>query len=376
VYIPHCTGGGTSEPYFVCLELIPRNVSTSGASEPTMISLVTGGAGFIGSHVAQQCLDLGHQVVVLDDLSGGFADQVPHGATLVQGSITDPELLARLFHEHRFDYIYHLAAYAAEGLSHFIRRFNYTNNVIGSANLINEAVKNEVKCFVFTSSIAVYGAGQLPMSEDMIPQPEDPYGIAKYCVELDLRAAHHQFGLNSIVFRPHNVYGIHQNLGDRYRNVIGIFMNQIMQDQPLTIFGDGTQTRAFSSVEDVAPHIARSVHVPAAQNKTINIGADTPYSINDLARVVGDAFGRAPRIDYLPARNEVLHAYSSHEVARSVLGAAATVSLEEGIQRMASWAKAVGARSSASFEGIEVTRNLPTAWAASAAETNKSGVVS
>ena len=117
------------------------------------------------------------------------------GAHFVQGSVTDHALVQQLFDAHTFTYVYHLAAYAAEGLSHFIRRFNYTNNLIGSVNLINEAVKHQVKCFVFTSSIAVYGANQLPMRENLTPQPEDPYGVAKYAVELDLRAAHEMFGL-------------------------------------------------------------------------------------------------------------------------------------------------------------------------------------
>jgi UDP-glucose 4-epimerase len=327
-----------------------------------MRSLVTGGAGFIGSHVARHCLALGHEVVVLDDLSGGFADQVPPGATFVEGSITDAALLARLFEEHRFDFVYHLAAYAAEGLSHFIRRFNYTNNVIGSANLVNEAVKHEVQCFVFTSSIAVYGAGQLPMHESLVPQPEDPYGIAKYAVELDLRAAKSMFGLDSIVFRPHNVYGEHQNLGDRYRNVIGIFMNQVMRGEPLTIFGDGEQTRAFSYIDDVAPAIARSVHVAEARNEVINIGADQPYSVNELARVVSRAFGVEPNVRHLEPRHEVVHAYSSHEKATRILGAAAGTSLEEGVARMAAWARTAGARSGRDFEAIEVWKNLPPAW--------------
>ena len=231
-----------------------------------MKALVTGGAGFIGSHVARHCLELGQDVVVLDDLSGGFADHIPQGAKFVQGSITDHELVQCMFEEHEFDYVYHLAAYAAEGLSHFIRRFNYTNNLIGSTNLVNEAVKHRVKCFVFTSSIAVYGANQLPMHEDLVPQPEDPYGIAKYAVELDLRAARELFGLDWVVFRPHNVYGENQNIGDRYRNVIGIFMNQIMRGKPMTIFGDGKQTRAFSYIDDVAPYIANSVNIPEAHN--------------------------------------------------------------------------------------------------------------
>jgi UDP-glucose 4-epimerase len=327
-----------------------------------MKSLVTGGAGFIGSHVARQCIAMGHDVVVLDDLSGGFRDHVPEGARFVQGSVTDTALLQRLFREHRFDYVYHLAAYAAEGLSHFIRRFNYTNNVIGSVNLINESVKHDVKCFVFTSSIAVYGANQVPMREDMVPRPEDPYGIAKYAVELDLESARRMFGLNFVVFRPHNVYGEHQNLGDRYRNVIGIFMNQIMRGEPMTVFGDGEQTRAFSYIDDVAPQIARSVSVPAAYGQVINVGADTPYTVNQLAGVVARAFGVDPDIRHLPPRNEVVHAHCDHARAQRLFGPQAGVPLEEGIARMAAWATRVGARESGRFSDIEIQRNLPPSW--------------
>jgi UDP-glucose 4-epimerase len=328
-----------------------------------MRSLITGGAGFIGSHVAQHCIELGHDVTVIDDLSGGFRDQVPQAARFVQGSITDHQLLGDLFEAERFDYVYHLAAYAAEGLSHFIRRFNYMNNLIGSVNLINEAVKHDVRCFVFTSSIAVYGANQLPMNESCVPRPEDPYGVSKYAVELDLHAAHDMWGLNSIIFRPHNVYGEHQNIGDRYRNVIGIFMNQIMSGRPMTVFGDGTQTRAFSYIADVAPHIARSVELSEAYNQVFNIGADTPYAVRDLAAVVAHAFGVEPQIEYLPARNEVLHAFADHEKAMRVFGKNGTVDLEEGVTRMAAWARAVGARKSEVFMDIEIPKNMPPSWA-------------
>lgn len=327
-----------------------------------MRSLVTGGAGFIGSHVASECLAMGHEVVVLDDLSGGFQDQVPGGAIFVEGSITDVTLVERLFRENQFDYVYHLAAYAAEGLSHFIRRFNYDNNLIGSMNLVNAATNHDVKCFVFTSSIAVYGAGQLPMTEDMTPQPEDPYGIAKYAVELDLRAAHEMFGLPFVIFRPHNVYGENQNIGDRYRNVIGIFMNQIMRGEPLTVFGDGEQTRAFSYIGDVAPYVARCVDQPAAYNEVFNVGADVPYTVNELARTVATAFGVEAEVRHLPARNEVMHAYASHEKARDLLGARSSTTLEEGVRAMAEWARRVGARRSQSFDPIEIPRNLPAVW--------------
>ncbi|RYE56509.1 MAG: NAD-dependent epimerase/dehydratase family protein [Sphingobacteriales bacterium] len=325
-------------------------------------SLVTGGAGFIGSHVVKHALALGHEVVVLDDLSGGFEDHIPEGALFVQGSITDEKLVTELFEEHRFDYVYHLAAYAAEGLSHFIRRFNYNNNLVGSINLINESIKYKVKCFVFTSSIAVYGKGQLPMTEDMTPIPEDPYGVSKYAVELDLRSAHEMFGLNYVIFRPHNVYGENQNIGDKYRNVIGIFMNQIMQGKSLTIFGDGTQTRAFSFIDDVAIPITNSVNIPQAYNQVFNIGADKPYPVNELAQVVCDEFGVDPSISYLAARNEVLHAYSDHTKAHSVFGDPTGINLRQGITRMAEWARRVGARQSQEFGNIEITEKLPEGW--------------
>jgi UDP-glucose 4-epimerase len=324
--------------------------------------LVTGGAGFIGSHVVRHCLDEGYEVIVLDDLSGGFEDHIPDGATFVKGSVYDESLVEDLFNQYKFDYVYHLAAYAAEGLSHFIRRFNYNNNLVGSINLINESIKHKVKCFVFTSSIAVYGAGQLPMTENTVPQPEDPYGVSKYAVEMDLRAAHEMFGLDYVIFRPHNVYGENQNIGDKYRNVIGIFMNQIMQGKQLTIFGDGTQTRAFSYIDDVAIPITKSVKLPAAYNQVFNIGADKPYTVNELAEVVSREFGVTPDIKYLNARNEVLHAYSDHTRAHKVFGEGSGVDLQEGIRRMAAWAKKVGARQSQEFDNIEITEKLPDGW--------------
>ncbi len=325
--------------------------------------LVTGGAGFIGSHVAEYLVRKGHAVTILDDLSGGFVDNVVDGAKLVKGSINDVSLVDGLFERQRFEYVFHLAAYAAEGLSHFIKRFNYTNNLIGSVNLINASINHAVKCFVFTSSIAVYGTSpELPMTEAMIPHPEDSYGIAKLAVEQELRACKEMFDLDYIIFRPHNVYGERQNIGDKYRNVVGIFMNQILQKKPMTIFGDGTQTRAFSYIGDVAPVIAGSIDVPEAYNQIFNIGADQPYSVDELAHCVALAMGVEPNIAYLPPRNEVMAAYSSHEKIRRIFGERKLYTLEEGLSRMAGWAKLNGARISQKFKDIEVTKNFPVAW--------------
>jgi UDP-glucose 4-epimerase len=251
-------------------------------------------------------------------------------------------------------------------LSHFIKRFNYNNNVIGSINLVNAAVNFSVKRFVFTSSIAVYGAGQTPMTEEMTPRPEDSYGIAKLAVEQDLRASHEMFGLDFTVFRPHNVYGERQNIGDRYRNVVGIFMNQLLKGEEMTIFGDGTQERAFTHVDDVAPLIVDSVILDAARNQIFNIGADVPFTVNHLAAVVAQAIGCERRIQYLPARNEVKLAFSDHSKAERVFGRRPKTSLEDGITAMASWVKKHGARTSGVFDGIEIMKNLPPSWAAAA----------
>ncbi len=327
-------------------------------------SLLTGGAGFIGSHTCDELIKMGHDVTVLDDLSGGFKENVNSRARFVEGSIVDKDLIGRLFDEHCFDFVYHFAAYAAEGLSHFIKRFNYENNLVGTVNLINASVNSDnVKCFVFTSSIAVYGGNQVPMHEETTPFPEDSYGIAKYAVELELKVSYEMFGLPYCIFRPHNVYGERQNIGDRYRNVIGIFMNQIMRGEPLTIFGDGTQSRAFTHVDDVAPILARSVERPDSWGQVFNVGADKPYTVNELADAVSQAMNIESTRRHLQARMEVKHAFSSHDKVREYFGdLVKDVSLEDGIQRMAKWARVHGTRQASEFSDIEIEKNLPPSW--------------
>jgi UDP-glucose 4-epimerase len=326
-------------------------------------ALVTGAAGFIGSHVAEACLGLGMSVVATDDLSGGYRENVPEGVDWIEGDLRDADFVADLWTDRPFDYVYHLGAYAAEGLSHFIRAYNYRTNLEASVNLINQAVIHDAKRFVFTSSIAVYGHGQLPMTEEMTPIPEDPYGISKYAVELDLAAAHQMYGLEYTVFRPHNVYGERQNIADKYRNVIGIFMNAVLRGEPMPVFGDGLQTRAFSHIDDVAPIIARSPLVEAAVNETFNIGADQPYTILELANLIAETFGVAVQLEHLPARNEVVHAFSDHSKVRSTFEPPSPVPLEEGIRRMAEWVEAHGPMEPVEFPSdIEVDRNLPPSW--------------
>jgi UDP-glucose 4-epimerase len=200
------------------------------------------------------------------------------------------------------------------------------------------------------------------MREDTTPIPEDPYGIAKLAVEQDLKTAHHMFGLNYVIFRPHNVYGEYQNIGDKYRNVVGIFMNRLLQGLDMPVFGDGGQSRAFTYVGDIAPLIARSIDVPAAYNEIFNVGADQVATVKEVAYAVADVMGMEPRLSYHEARKEVQHAYSDHEKVRRIFGDIPETSLPDGLRRMAEWVKEVGSRQSQDFKNIEIHQNLPSRW--------------
>jgi UDP-glucose 4-epimerase len=328
--------------------------------------LVTGGAGFIASHVAKDCRDLGHEVVIVDDLSGGFMENIPSEVRFIEGDLKNASFVSSLMEEERFDVVYHLAAYAAEGLSHFIRNYNYQNNLVASTNLITQSVRvGTVRRFVFTSSIAVYGSGRTPMTEDMEPRPEDPYGISKYAVELDLKAAHEMFGLEYVIFRPHNVYGPGQNMYDRYRNVIGIFMNQLQSGKSLTVFGDGSQTRKFSYISDVSFPIALAGTHPEVAQEVFNVGGDIATTVNELAQATKEAWGNPEaEVLHLDARNEVAHAESSHQKLNVYFpDLARPVGLRDGLQRMVRWAKASGKNfPPVEFEAVEVKQNMPQSW--------------
>ena len=328
--------------------------------------LVTGAAGFIGSHVAEYTSKvLGFETVAVDDLSGGFIRNVPDGLAFVNVDLKEAEDVASLFETHGpFDYVYHLAAYAAEGLSHFIRRFNYRNNLEVTASLINQAVIGKVKCFVFTSSIAAYGnPATLPFIEETPQQPEDPYGVAKLAAEYDLKAAHSMFGSEYVIFLPHNVYGPKQNLADKFRNAVGIFLNQIMKGEHMTIFGDGGQMRAFSYIDDVAPLIALAPEVPAARQQSFFIGSDQKYSVLELSERAAKAMGVEHRVTHLEKRKEVELAYARHDKLHCFFNPPPAVDLDEGLARTAAYAKKMGSFSPTGYQHIEVWDQMPSSWA-------------
>lgn len=300
---------------------------------------VTGVAGLIGSHMAEYLLGKSYEVYGMDNLSGGYIENVPKDVEFYSFDLTDKQGIIRLFKRIKPDYVYHFAAYAAEGLSPFIRNFNYSNNLLCSVNVINECIKNEVKKIIFTSSMAVYGEGKPPFKETDTPHPIDPYGISKYAVEMDLAQAGSQFGLNYAIVRPHNVIGIRQNIWDNYRNVIGIWIRRVLKGESICIFGDGLQKRAFSDIKFCLEPMEKLMTEHNGQ--IFNLGSDKEYTLNQVAEIVrevGTDFGFNPTIEHLEARHEVKNAYCNHQKAKLLLGFKDETYLNGIIREMFSWA--------------------------------------
>lgn len=333
-----------------------------------MKALVTGAAGFIGSWLCDGLLQHGHRVIAIDDLSGGWQHNVPAAAQFRRVDITNPTQVADVWADYQPDVVFHFAAYAALGRSHWVRSFNYRNNIIGSMNLINLAIESNIDRFVFASSMGVYGDNPPPYTETQIPNPHDPYAVAKYAVELDLQSAALSHGLKWTIIRPHSVYGPKQNTVDRYRNVVGIFIRQAVTNEPLTIYGDGTQRRAFSYVADIIDPIIRAAWSPHTIGEVYNIGGDQPTTINALADAVQSAMASmwqpGPRV-HLPERHEVKEAFCDHTKARTDLGFESVTSLEEGIRRTVSWYLDTGWKQDPQHHVVpptEITSRLPTYW--------------
>ena len=324
---------------------------------------VTGCAGLLGANYTRHLLNNGHEVIGIDDLSGGYKAFIAKGEKFkfIKLNLEKRKKLVELFEEHKPDALLHFAAYAAEGLSPFIRNFNYRNNLICSANLINECINHNTK-FIFTSSMAVYGEQEPPFTEDKRPQPVDPYGIAKYAVECDLKLAHEQFGLRYNIVRPHNVLGVYQNIWDRYRNVIGIFIRKTLNRQPLLVYGDGEQTRAFSDIKYYMEPFDKLL--TDCDNETFNIGADKYFTLNEVAKTVqeiGKKYGYEVPIEYGEPRHEVKHAYCNHDKAKNLLKFEDDTKLEELIESIFVWAMKQPNRKVKTME-YEVTKDIYDYW--------------
>lgn len=326
--------------------------------------LVTGVAGLLGNHLSRHLLELNHEVSGIDNLSGGYKDLLPNHPrfNFFEGNLEDHKFTQSVIDEVRPDAVFHFAAYAAEGLSPFIRSFNYTNNLIATTNVVTGCIRGGSK-LIFASSMAVYGDQQPPFTEEMLPRPIDPYGIAKYAAEMDVRTAGEQFGLRWTIVRPHNVIGRYQNVWDRYRNVAGIFIRRALNGEPILVYGDGLQTRAFS---DVSYYMDPFVRLMDSSNdgQIFNIGADREVTLNHLAELVVEVakkFGVSARVEHAEARHEVKNAFCDHSKAKELLQFEDRTDLESLVTDLFQWVQNQPKREVKSLE-YEHTVGLYSYW--------------
>ena len=325
--------------------------------------LITGVAGLLGSRLSDYIIE-NHpdvEVVGIDDLSGGYKENVnPKVEFWQMNLVTHP--IENCFEVHKFDYVYHFAAYAAEGLSPFIRQYNYENNLVATARIINQCIKHNVKRLVFTSTLAVYGHqdGNI-FDETQIPKPIDPYGVAKFGCEMDVQIAGEQHGLDWCIIRPHNVFGVNQNIWDKYRNVLGIWMYQHIIGEPMTIFGDGNQTRAFSYIDDSLQPLWKASQDPRASKQIINLGGIKEYSINEANEILREVIGGGS-VQYHEQRHEVKHSIPTWQKSIDLLDFEFKTDLREGLTKMWEWAKKQPVRERFVWPSYELDKGIYSFW--------------
>jgi UDP-glucose 4-epimerase len=314
--------------------------------------LITGVAGLLGSRLADWILEnTEHKVIGLDDLSGGYKENISDSVLFYKKDLSCEDI-TDVFDENNIDIVFHFAAYAAEGLSPFIREYNYKSNLVATAKIINKCIEKNIDRLVFTSSMAVYGHGSPPFEESDLPCPIDPYGIAKYACEMDIKIAGEQHGLDWCIVRPHNVYGKKQNIWDRYRNVLGIWMYQYLNNYSLTIYGDGKQKRAFSYIDDCLEPLWAAATSKKASKQIINLGGIEDYSINEACDILIDVMGGGKKV-FLSPRHEVKYAFSTYKKSIDIL---------DGLTDMWEWAKKQPNRERFEWSEYELEKGIYSFW--------------
>jgi len=325
--------------------------------------LITGVAGLLGSRLSDYIIENIPNVTVvgIDDLSGGYKENVNPKVEFWNINLTSPSL-ETCFQKNKFDYVFHFAAYAAEGLSPFIRQFNYENNLISTTRIINQCIKHDVTRLIFTSSLAVYGHGYGNIfDEDQQQAPIDPYGIAKYACEMDIQIAGKQHGLDWCIIRPHNVYGRKQNIWDKYRNVLGIWMYQHLNNEPMTIFGDGEQTRAFTCIDDIVKPLWNSAIVATASKQIINLGGIHECSINHVNKTLRKVIGGGEVI-HKESRHEVKNSIPTFQKSIDILDFEHKTQFEDGLRDMWNWAKEQPKRKRFIWPSYEIDNGIYSFW--------------
>lgn len=324
--------------------------------------LVTGGAGFIGSHLVTALIKKKYKVFVVDDLSGGYRENLDERAVFYKVDVRDFKKLKSIFEEVKPQVVYHLAANAAESKAQFSPIDITSRNYDGAIKVVTAAIPNGLERFIFASSIAVYGTGQTPFKESVKPVPEDIYGVTKYAFEQSLKILSDVHGFEHVIVRPHNVYGPKQNMRDPYRNVVTIFMNALLAKKPIYIYGKGDQVRSFTYIDDVTNGLVACLK-KSVSGKIFNIGADEAYTVQYLADEIIKISGVKTKIIYLPLRpREVKIAVSDHSESKNTLGYVSKMDIHTGLKKTWEWVMAKGYQKP-KFDQVELpSKLLPKNW--------------
>lgn len=325
---------------------------------------ITGVAGFLGSHLADRMLELGHNVFGVDNLIGGELENIPHGVEFIQadcGDFNKMKLLTK-----NMDIIYHTACTAYEGLSVFSPSLVTQNTYQNTVALLSAGITNNIKRFVHCSSMARYGTQEvIPFTEDMICKPQDPYGIAKYSSELVVSNLCNTHGIEYSIAVPHNIIGPRQKYDDPFRNVASIMINLMLQGRSPTIYGDGEQMRCFSFVQDDIQCLEKMAFQDNVIGEVINIGPDNRFiTINQLYTILSDMIGFEGEPIHIEDRpNEVKKAVCSADKARKLLDYKTTTDLENGLDSMIKFIKDKGVKNFVYHLPLEIESELtPKTW--------------
>ena len=329
----------------------------------TLKILVTGAAGFLGSHLSEKLSNLGHKVVGVDNMLGGYEDNVPENIEFHKLDCCDLKKIQNIMEG--IDVVYHCAATAHEGLSVFSPYEITKNNYLASVSIFSAAVQEKVKRIIFCSSMARYGSQQAPFNEKMTPMPVDPYAISKVAAEAVLKNLCELNNIEWVIAVPHNIIGPKQKYDDPFRNVVSIMINRMLQGKAPIIYGDGEQTRCFSYIEDCLSCLVPMLDQKNLNKQIINIGPDEEFvSINKIAEICSNITGVNLQPIYKKGRpKEVKHATCSADKARKLLNYKTKVNLKEGIQKTFEYIKQRGTRPFNYNIKLEIINDLtPSTW--------------
>jgi|TARA_B110000914_G_C15440204_1_gene435747 UDP-glucose 4-epimerase len=325
--------------------------------------LVTGVAGFLGSHLSEQLANLGHEVIGIDNMIGGYKDNVPKNIKFHNIDCCNFEEVEGIMSG--INIVYHCAATAHEGLSVFSPFEITKNNYLASVSIFSAAINNRVKRIIFCSSMARYGDSVTPFLESMKPSPVDPYAISKVAAEDVLINLCELNNTEWVIAVPHNIIGPRQKYDDPFRNVVSIMINRMLQGKAPIIYGDGEQKRCFSYIDDCLSCLLPMLDQKNLNKQIINIGPDEEFvTINQISEICSNITGvNLPPI-YKPGRpREVKHATCSANKARKLLNYKTSISLKEGVQKTFEYIKNRGVKPFDYNIKIEIKNELtPKTW--------------